>query len=202
MVLMDGECRCIVCRGRGVDERFTRFQLHMVKYVRRSGWGVNDVFGDDSAPGWAYTVGLWHTFRHPEVVIFGLNDDLRWSCLEGIGEQVRDGRGVADGESREGMLKGVSVLIRAMHPSWRISLFGTRGSVYSFYEGTPLPPFLQMVWPDTKGNLPWDDDVDPEMDEQQPFTWVPHDDHPRGVWTTAHPARRKRGWRFVNDPAE
>lgn len=192
-------CLCIVCRGHGDEEHLSNFQLHMVKFVRRSGVGFNNVFADDSASGWAYTVGLWHTFRHPEVVIFGLDDDLRHSCLTEISEQIRNGLAAADGQSRQGMLEGVSVLIKTMHPSWRIPLFGTRGSVHSFYKDTPLPPFLQMVWPDIKGKLPWEDGVDPEMEGEQPFTWIPHDAHPRGMWTTTHPARRPKRWRFVTE---
>ncbi|MFN2506583.1 MAG: DUF4262 domain-containing protein [Acidimicrobiales bacterium] len=27
----------------------------------------------DDLPGWAFTVGLWHTFRAPEVAMFGLD---------------------------------------------------------------------------------------------------------------------------------
>lgn len=39
--------------------------------IRRHGWAVTAVLGDDHEPPFAYTVGL-SGFGHPELVVFGL----------------------------------------------------------------------------------------------------------------------------------
>lgn len=49
--------------------------------VETHGWHVVKVMGDETGPGFGYSVGLWKTFRHPEIIIIGLKLDLihfRW----------------------------------------------------------------------------------------------------------------------------
>jgi hypothetical protein len=40
--------------------------------VQNHGWHVLKVMEDDRGPAFAYTVGLYHSFRHPELIIVGL----------------------------------------------------------------------------------------------------------------------------------
>ena len=41
----------------------------------------------DVAPGWAFTIGLFENFRHPEVTIFGMNAESRHAILNWIDEE-------------------------------------------------------------------------------------------------------------------
>ena len=41
--------------------------------IGRIGWAVQGVPGDEQWPSWAYSIGLWHTFRVPELALFGLS---------------------------------------------------------------------------------------------------------------------------------
>jgi len=40
--------------------------------VQTYGWHVLIIEEDDEGPGYGFSVGLFHTFGHPEVVVFGL----------------------------------------------------------------------------------------------------------------------------------
>jgi hypothetical protein len=47
---------------------------------------VVKVFGDDEGPGFAFTIGLYQRFRHPELLVFGLPLDTMHLMLNGAGE--------------------------------------------------------------------------------------------------------------------
>ncbi len=62
--------------------------------VEKFGWHVLKIFSDtESAPSFAYTVGLEKTFDHPELVIFGLNDNLE------LMHKVLNSLGIASNEA-------------------------------------------------------------------------------------------------------
>ncbi|MFI6449830.1 DUF4262 domain-containing protein [Kitasatospora sp. NPDC050543] len=52
-------------------------------HVREHGWHVVGVGGGGEVPDWAFTVGLWHSYRIPEVAIFGLelHGLMHWSAM-------------------------------------------------------------------------------------------------------------------------
>ena len=40
--------------------------------IHAVGWSVSAVLGDEIAPPWAYTIGLWLSYQGPELTMFGL----------------------------------------------------------------------------------------------------------------------------------
>lgn len=71
---MSGEgptCTCVICRDYGDRDRLDNFQLRTIVHITQYGWSVVLVHADDDGPGWAYTVGLWHSHRAPELAMFG-----------------------------------------------------------------------------------------------------------------------------------
>src|SRR5215469_10425691 len=40
--------------------------------VSSTGWAIPGVPGDGLTPPWAYSIGLWATFGHPDLAAFGL----------------------------------------------------------------------------------------------------------------------------------
>jgi hypothetical protein len=132
--------------------------------VQNHGWHVLKVFEDDEGPGFAYTVGLYHSFGHPELIVVGLAPDVGHAVLNIAGESIRRGTRYAHGTQSDGLLDDYACSFRTMpEAQYRYYL----GWALWFYDGTPFPA-LQMVWPDQHGRWPWDANVDPEIRERQP----------------------------------
>ena len=51
---------CIICSGAPPGEK-----AGVVRHVRETGWSVLMVRGEEA--DFAYTIGLWHTFRRSQV---------------------------------------------------------------------------------------------------------------------------------------
>lgn len=149
--------------------------------VRRVGWGVIMIPEDDISAGWAFTVGLWHTFRVPEVAVFGLDTAVMHPMLNAVGEEVRAGRPPAVGDRVEGVLDGgYRVEFAEVRDEWQPVFFGT---ALRFYGDASGVRFLQCLWPDQAGRFPGEDGFASGLAELQPHLWLDRASHPEGPWT-------------------
>jgi hypothetical protein len=151
----------------------------MVWQVQEHGWSVVSVAPEHEQPGWAYSVGMWHTMRAPEVCMFGLRGRDMHTWLNAVGQQVRSGQPLRAGEERLGVLDGFPLMVRPVHPTWYADLFEL---ALEFYRSAP-PPVLQLLWPDRHGVFPWQPGAGQRCRAHQPWLWLPKDDHPPGPWT-------------------
>ena len=66
--------------------------------IRRHGWALQAVLGDDEdGPPFVYTVGLTG-FRHPELILFATSQATAAVVLNDLGELVRAGRLLGAGD--------------------------------------------------------------------------------------------------------
>jgi hypothetical protein len=65
--------------------------------IRRYGWALQAVLGEDDSPPFVYTVGLTG-FGHPELILFATSQATAASVLNDLGELVRAGRVLAAGD--------------------------------------------------------------------------------------------------------
>ncbi|MFJ1756364.1 DUF4262 domain-containing protein [Kitasatospora sp. NPDC088134] len=172
-------CRCVICHDYGDRAAAGRSERWAVEQVRQHGWGVVMVPADEEGPGFAYTVGLWHTHRAPELAMFGLADvHAMHTVLNALGERAGAG-GLVAGREQHGVLADRPVLLRTADLRWYRAFFG---QAIGFHRRPPFP-VLQVVWPDHRGRHPGDPAADPGCRDAQPQLWLRPAEHPRGVWT-------------------
>jgi len=63
----------------------------LVADIEELGWHVLKVLEDDNGPGFVYSVGLFKTFNHPEIIIVGLKLDLAHILINNIGVDIKNG---------------------------------------------------------------------------------------------------------------
>ena len=81
MTVRDSEriCRCHVCvPGNNLAEG----RQVIVDHVGAYGWHVAGLLADAVVPGWAYSIGLWHSFGVPELCMFGLCFGCRTKSIQ------------------------------------------------------------------------------------------------------------------------
>jgi hypothetical protein len=137
----------------------------LVKDVLRSGVHICHIFSPNgSEPDFSYSVGLWHTHNHPEILIYGLKKDLRQAVINYINDEIKLGREFRDGSSAEGVLPGFLVYFQLLPVDhYRENL----GYARWFYAGNNFPT-VQMLWPTTSGIYPWDACADEYLRWVQP----------------------------------
>ena len=136
----------------------------LVGDVTAHGWHVVKVAEDDQGPGFTYTVGLWQSFRHPEVILVGLPGETAHVILNDLGEAVRRGEHFEAGTESEVFLEGYPVTFRPVPEDRQWPYFGF---ARWFYDGGAFPA-LQLVFPDREHRWPWQDGVAAGFRAQQP----------------------------------
>ena len=132
--------------------------------VQQHGWHVLGVEADDEGPGFAYSIGLFHTFRHAEIIVFGLAVKVMHPIINAIGEQVRKGSPFEHLDEAGDVLEGYNVCFRTVERKhYREYL----GYARWFYQGDDFP-VLQCVWPDKQHRYPWHPDFNENLASRQP----------------------------------
>jgi hypothetical protein len=75
------------------------------------GWHVIGVLGDEQGPPFAYSIGLFKTFSHPEVIILGLQPKVAMPLVNDLGRAVRGGAIFRHGSVTDELLKGYSCVL-------------------------------------------------------------------------------------------
>ena len=128
------------------------------------GFHVEAVPAREDDPAHAFTVGLFRSFDHPEVIVFGPAPMGLEEIVRTLGERVRDGDRFEEGEIATGLLPGRPVVFRRVaarhYPAWLAHA--------AWYHGGLRFPAVQCVWPDAAGNFPWDRWYPRSLRGQQP----------------------------------
>ncbi|MEV4293757.1 DUF4262 domain-containing protein [Microbispora rosea] len=161
-------CRCIVCHDYGDRDEWDAIDRHTVEHVRSRGWSVKMIPEDDLGPGFAYTVGLWHTYRSPDLAMFGLDVHLMHELLNRLGDDVATGEPVDAEQERRGLIARHPVVLKQVDVRWYREFFG---QAIAFYRRPPFP-VLEVVWPDPDGRFPWHPDYAEQYRELQPSLWL------------------------------
>jgi hypothetical protein len=147
--------------------------------IGTTGWSVAATEGDELAPPWAYTVGLWVSQHGPELTMAGLPVEHMTIILNAIADRIADGEIVDVADEIEGICP-CALTIRPVHASWRrTNMF----AIADRYYGYVRPTYLQVVWPDRRGRYPGDRGFQPRYEGRQPMLWLPVEDHPPCSWT-------------------
>ena len=133
--------------------------------IARVGWAVLAITEDDDGPGYAFSVGLFHTLGHPEIVLMGLRPETAQRLINLMGEAIRGGQRFEAGNRYEGLAEGFPLAFVAVgEQHYREYL----GYARWFYHGSDFP-VVQCVWPDKAGRFPWERDYDGRFLKVQPL---------------------------------
>ncbi|WP_369243622.1 DUF4262 domain-containing protein [Streptomyces sp. R41] len=171
-------CPCILCTQSSREASWDQRDRTIAASTRDHGWHVMGVHADDDTPaGWAYSIGLWHTLRSPEICVFGLAVDTMMPLINAAGDAVVNGPPLMPDQRRNDIFDHVPAVIRPVHESWCTDFFGAG---LDFYQVSPLP-VAQLFWPDREGCFPWEDGAADYCRDNQPLLWIPKPDTP-GPW--------------------
>ncbi len=141
------------------------FDHKLLANIARVGWGVIGIPEDDEGPGFAFSVGLYRTHGHPEVILIGLPWDVSYALINDLGASVKDGKRYEADRTYDDLTEGSSTVFITVDREKYREYFG---AAMWFYRGKHFPA-LQWVWPDRAGAFPWSPGQDPSDWQRQPL---------------------------------
>ncbi|HEV2843993.1 MAG TPA: DUF4262 domain-containing protein [Thermoanaerobaculia bacterium] len=123
--------------------------------VETFGWHLLLVSGDADEPAFLFTIGLWESYRHPEIVLFVPSHDPHEMAgnLQVVVERIRQGKTFMPNEVSESLFGHFAGAFRPVAKVWYPLFLGTAMAYY----GGDVFPALQLFWPDPDGRYPWEE---------------------------------------------
>jgi hypothetical protein len=137
----------------------------LIDDIQKYGWTVMIVEATDYLPSFAYTIGLWKNYQHPELICFGLATTSLHSVLNVGGELVREGQRLETGREyddffEQGTSQFISVQSRNLNDYFGYALWFNKMNEF---------PALQLVWTDRNNRYPWNKGFEEEFIYRQPL---------------------------------
>ncbi len=137
----------------------------VVADVKEYGWHVIKILDTDDTPGWVFSIGLYETFDHPEIVVFGLNDETALYVINAVGEAVRKGQRFEIDGLYSDLIETYSCTFKPVNSVWYHDFLGYANW---FYGGEDYP-VLQCIWPDRNQKFPWEPEFNANWVWAQPL---------------------------------
>jgi hypothetical protein len=134
-------------RGEPLDAS----DLRLMADVAQHGYHVVSGASNGDEPAFAFSVGMFRTFDHAEVAMFGLTPDALQTAVRRIGERIRAGERFDEEDVHEGLVEGRTVAFRRIVPRHYAARLGHA----VWYHGGARFPALQAIWTED-GMFPWD----------------------------------------------
>ena len=145
--------------------------------VAKHGWHVVKILEQAKVPGWAFSIGLYKNFKHPEIIVFGLAHDVMHFMINSIGEEVRSGKRFEEGRQYPDLIETYECTFKTVSVVWHYPFLGYADW---FYKGIDYP-VLQCIWPDKRSLYPWDAEFNSNWSWAQPLLYF---DDPVSARTT------------------
>jgi hypothetical protein len=134
-------------------------------HINEFGWTVIMIEATDYLPSFAYSIGLWETHRHPEVICFGLNINTLHGCINDVGNIVKSGKSIEIGRCYDDFFESVGTQFVPVHDSYIPNYFGYAMEHYNYAEF----PAIQLIWTDRNHKFPWEPDFEEGYVNRQPL---------------------------------
>ncbi|MET4074783.1 DUF4262 domain-containing protein [Hymenobacter sp. UYCo722] len=143
----------------------TQAEINIKNDVEKHGWTVCLFEADTATPAFAYTIGLWKNFNHPEIIAFGLPLNTMHAILNDAGDIIKAGNPLELAVDNFEILELHPVQFRQVDADNTTDYFGYAQWFYD-YEAFPA---LQLFWTDKAGRFPWETEFDKSYEFDQPL---------------------------------
>src|SRR5687767_12632623 len=79
--------------------------------IEEFGLQVIHVLEDENGPTFSYSIGLFHNYQHPEIILLGLKQELAYSIINNFGFDIKEGKRFEPGILYSDILDGYECLM-------------------------------------------------------------------------------------------
>jgi len=135
--------------------------------IRKHGCHIMSISGDERAPPFVFSIGLFVNYEHPEIIIFGREPRNAAGIINVVCADAAAGKKYAAGDVSTDILVqgrvGFAEVPLLLYPNYL-------GTAIWFYDKSPrIFPYLQLLWPDANDLLPGETGYDDSLRKYQPI---------------------------------
>ena len=141
-------------------------EKRIIHDVEKYGFHLALINGDGYLPAFVYSIGLFKTYQHPEIITFGLKAEVMNHLISNIKEEIKKGTKFLTGIDYNGYLSNYPIRFIEVKKEHYPDYLGYCGW---FYDRTFNFPTYQLVWTDKEGNYPWEENFFEDWKFKQPI---------------------------------
>ncbi|MEJ5055625.1 DUF4262 domain-containing protein [Sphingobacterium sp. MYb382] len=152
----ENKCKCI-----NKDDLLEQTKLNIEKF----GLQVIMVTSTKYSSSFAYSIGLTKTFNHPEIICFGLPNNLAHEIINDIAKIVENGEIIENGKIYTNIFGNSQATFLKVDERNISNYFGAG---INYYESEKFNA-LQLIWTDRNDKFPWEENFEEEFLYKQPL---------------------------------
>lgn len=143
------------------DDLLEQTKLNITKF----GLQVIMVTSTNYSPSFAYSIGLTKSYNHPEIICFGLSNNLAHEIINDVAEIVKKGEIIESGKIYSEFFKDSRATFLEVDRENISDYFGAGLNYYGNYKFNAL----QLIWTDRNDKFPWEEYFEEEFLYKQPL---------------------------------
>ena len=147
------------------NEHNCRDDQKTISDIEKYGLSVIVIEATDYLPSFAYSVGLWGKYKHPEIISFGLTVKTLHAIINNTADLVKAGQTIEPGKNYADIFTNLKTEFINVDKRNQKDYFGYAIDFYNTVEFSAL----QLVWTDRKNKFPWESDFEEEFIYKQPL---------------------------------
>lgn len=133
--------------------------------IEKFGLTVIIIEATDYLPSFAYSIGLWQNFSHPEIICFGLRNETLHAIINDVAAIIKSGQTIEANRIYTDIFENGRAIFLKLDSRNLSDYFGT---AIDFYNTRDFPA-LQLIWTDRNDNFPWEENFEEDFIYKQPL---------------------------------
>ncbi|NLR92129.1 DUF4262 domain-containing protein [Flammeovirga agarivorans] len=138
----------------------------ILENIKENGYHIGVIEGDDYLPAFAFSIGLYKSYQHPEIIVFGLPMEMMKVTINTLCDAVKKGTKYKANTEYNDILNKFPVKFLEVNKAYYSDYLRYNSWVYDHSNNFPA---VQLVWTDNKGNFPWDTGFNSKWKFNQPL---------------------------------
>jgi len=137
----------------------------LIKNIEKYGLEVTHVLADETGPRFSYSIGLFESYNHPEIIIIGLKQELSHILINDMAQEIKNGKVYAPLNFYSDILDDFECYIVKVD----LSKYDEYVGQAQRYYGDDDFPLIQCIYPTVKGVFPWEKEWPENIKDLQPI---------------------------------
>src|ERR1700743_139402 len=142
-----------------------KVHTEILENIDKYGLTVRYVFDNKQNFQFSYSIGLYKAYRHPEIIMIGLKQELMHVVINNLADDIKNGKRYEAYSLSPDVLDGFECYFIEVDKSNYDAYVGVD---LWLYDGDDFP-LLQCIYPTVKGIYPWEKEWPENIKNLQPI---------------------------------
>ena len=139
-------------------------ELKVLSDIEQYGLHIIHILGEKELPPYSFSIGLFKSYNHPEIIFIGMDQQLSHSLINNIASDIKNGEKFEANKYYPDIIERFDCYFVDVN---KLNYKEYLGYANWYYEGYDYP-VVQCIYPTTNGIYPWQSEWPENIKNLQP----------------------------------